>query len=255
MQITQYTTSSPTPVGPAPRGKKGWTPTLGSITKALSGAITLNFAESGGPNCSPDCEALRKGVCYAVATEQRKPSTRVSGERKREVGFAACCDAYREEILALIGAGKTIPWIRFSSFGSVPDRELTNQEELAFVRLVRSFPEGAPVHFPVETPQKAERFRGICEAYNLPITVRESAQSDERMNEAADAGEAVSRIVYDGPTKRDRLASAIAMARAKQGWSVCPAVASTILDRPQKIKCGQCTLCAQPGRVILYPQH
>lgn len=239
---------------------KTWKPTLGTFSKALSGAVSLNFAESGGVNCSPTCEAMIKSVCYAVHTEKMKPSIQKSGERKRLHGFASLCASYREEITRKAAKAIAIPWIRFSTFGSVPDRELTTDEESAFVKLVRSFPPDVPVHFPVETREKAERFRDIAKAYDLPLVVRESAQSDARANECLAAGEPASRIVYEGKTKRDRLAKAQEIARAKPGASVCPAIASTILKRPVKIKCGSgkggCTLCSQGNRtLILYPQH
>jgi hypothetical protein len=238
---------------------KNWKPTLGTFSKALSGAVSLNFAESGGVNCSPTCEALIKNVCYAVHTEKMKPSIQKSGERKRLHGFAPLCDAYREEITRKASKA-IIPWIRFSTFGSVPDRELTTEEESAFVKLVRSFPPDVPVHFPVETREKAERFRDIAKAYALPLVIRESAQSDQRAMESMSSGDPASRIVYEGKTKRDRLAKAQEIARANPGASVCPAIASTILKRPVKIKCGSgkggCTLCSQGNRtLILYPQH
>ena len=238
---------------------KNWKPTLGTFSKALSGAVSLNFAESGGVNCSPTCEALIKNVCYAVHTEKMKPSIQKSGERKRLHGFAPLCDAYREEITRKASKA-IIPWIRFSTFGSVPDRELTTEEESAFVKLVRSFPPDVPVHFPVETREKAERFRDIAKAYDLPLVIRESAQSDQRAMESMSSGDPASRIVYVGKTKRDRLAKAQEIARANPGASVCPAIASTILKRPVKIKCGSgkggCTLCSQGNRtLILYPQH
>ena len=239
---------------------KNWKPTLGTFSKALPNAVSLNFAESGGVNCSPTCEALIKNVCYAVHTEKMKPSIQTSGERKRLHGFAPLCDAYREDITRKASKGIDIPWIRFSTFGSVPDRELTTEEESAFVKLVRSFPPGVPVHFPVETREKAERFRDIAKAYDLPIVVRESAQSDQRAVESLASGDPASRIVYEGKTKRDRLAKAQEIARNNPGASVCPAIASTILRRPVKIKCGSgkggCTLCSQGNRtLILYPQH
>jgi hypothetical protein len=119
--------------------------------------------------------------------------------------------------------------------------------------MVRAIPAGTPIHFPVETAEKAARFRAIAHAFSLPYTVRESLQND-----AAPAGPS-SRVVYGAPgtTKRERLDSAIAMARASKGAArVCPAIASTILKSPHKVKCGECRLCSRADvAVILYPQH
>jgi hypothetical protein len=232
-----------------------WKPTLGTFSKATEGAIALNFAESGGVNCSTKCEALKKGVCYAVHTEKMKPSIQVSGQRKREAGFANLCHAYKAQIQKRVAKGEMIPWIRFSTFGSVPNRKLTPTELEAFADMVQSFPADVPVHFPVETREKADRFRAIAVAFNLPIVIRESCQSDARMRSKGNTGQS-SRIVFKGETKRERLENAKAMAKQLPDARVCPAIASTILRRPKPIKCGQCTLCAQPQiKTILYPQH
>ena len=235
--------------------KNNWKPSLGTFSKAVPNSIALNFSESGGVNCSTKCEALKKGVCYAVHTEKMKPSIQVSGQRKRELGFVGLCHAYEAKIRALISKGVDIPWIRFSTFGSVPNRRLTPGELEAFASMVESFPQGVPVHFPVETKEKAERFRAIAVAFKLNIVIRESCQSDARMVSPNNVGQS-SRIVFDGATKRERLTNAVAIARSLPAARVCPAIASTILRRPKPIKCGQCTLCAQSQiKTILYPQH
>jgi hypothetical protein len=237
--------------------KPTWKPSLGSFSKAVPGAISLNFGESGGVNCSTKCEALKLGVCYAVHTEKMKPSIQTSGERKRKHGFAKVCLEYRNQIERLESKGKAIPWIRFSTFGSVPNRRLTGVEMQAFADLVRSFPPGVPVHFPVETKEKAERFRAIAVAFDLSLVVRESCQSDRRANETLAENSPSSRIVYKGANKRERLANAQKLARKSKGKArVCPAIASTILRRDSPVKCGQCTLCARGDvNLILYPQH
>jgi len=234
---------------------QSWKPQLGSFGKALPNAIALNFSESGGANCSTKCEALKKGVCYAVHVEKLKPSVQVSGQRKRELGFAALCEAYAAKIRRKVAKGEAIPWIRFSTFGSVPNRRLTGNEMEAFADMVNSFPEGVPVHFPVETREKAERFRAICVAFDLPLVIRESCQSDARMRAADNVGQS-SRIVFKGATKLERLKNAQALAKELPAARVCPAIASTVMRRPNPVKCGQCTLCAQAGiKTILYPQH
>jgi hypothetical protein len=233
--------------------KPNWKPTLGTFSKAVPNSIALNFSESGGVNCSTKCEALKKGVCYAIHTEKMKPSIQVSGQRKRELGFESLCHAYQRQIERKKAKGETIPWIRFSTFGSVPNRKLTGEEMEAFAEMVKSFPAGTPVHFPVETREKAERFRAIAVAFDLNLVVRESCQSDQRMRNSSGPS---SRIVFEGATKKDRLANAIVLARSLPNARVCPAIASTILRRPKAVKCGQCTLCARADvQTILYPQH
>ena len=235
-----------------------WKPTLGTFSKGRENSIALNFGQSGGKNCSPKCQALKRGVCYAVHTERLKPSIAVSGERKEQAGFYECCLSYRLEIHKLKKQGKPIPWIRFSTFGSVPNRPLRPHEIAAFVSLVRSFPGKSPVHFPVETRQKRDRFKAILWAHGLQdrLEIRLSCQSDKAMMEEFSAGNAASRIVSNGATKRERLANAQKLAkRLGPGARVCPAIASTVLRRPRPVKCGDCTLCAQFGGMILYPEH
>ena len=233
--------------------RPAWSPALGEFSKGIPGSVTLNFSESGGDNCDPSCMALQLGVCYAVQVEQIKPSVQVSGERKRNLGFSALCRAYASKLrkLAAKNSGAPLPWVRISSFGSVPNRPLLADEVAAFVAMVRAIPSGTPIHFPVETAEKAARFRAIAHAFNLPYTVRESLQSD-----APPVGPA-SRIVYCEGTKRDRLAAAVAIAKASKGTArVCPAIASTILKSPHKVKCGECKLCSRADvETVLYPQH
>ena len=231
-----------------------WKPTIGSFSKAVEGSVSLNFAESGGENCDPSCSAFVLKICYAMHTEKVKPCIAVSGKRKRLAGFAACCLEYAAQIKRKVAKGESIPWLRFSTFGSVPNRPLSAGEVSAFVTLVRSFLDGTPVHFPVETADKARRFRSIAAIHNLPLVVRESCQTDARAAECLAQGLPSSRIAYHGRNKRERLANAMLSAKGT-GAAVCPAIASTILKR-NRIKCGQCTLCAQSSRIqIIYPQH
>ena len=235
---------------------KNWKPSLGEFSKGVAGSVALNFSESGGANCSAACQALKLGVCYAVHVERMKPSVQKSGERKREMGFAPLCRAYCDLILRRLAKGREIPWLRISTFGSVPNRPLTSEEVLAFVDLMRSVPAETPVHFPVESKAKAERFRALAHAHGLAYVVRESCQSDDSMIRSNDAGLPSSRIVYAGTTKKERLANATRLAKSLKNARVCPAIASTINRRPNPIKCGQCNFCSRADiATVLYPQH
>lgn len=236
--------------------KTNWKPTLGTFGKALPGAIAVNFSESGGSNCSNRCQ-LKDNGCYAQGTEEFKPSIQVSGIRKREAGFAACCDHYRDQIEK---RKDPIPWIRFSSFGSVPNRPLKQDEVIAFVKMVRAFPTGVPVHFPVESPEKAERFRMLAVAFDLPLVVRESIQSKAGLDRAIRSGAPSSMVFHDGGTLRERVRNAAEYARTIPGARICPAIASTAFRRPVKIKCGEgkngCTFCSRADvSMVVYPLH
>jgi hypothetical protein len=213
--------------------KPNWKPTLGTFSKAVPNSIALNFSESGGVNCSTKCEALKKGVCYAIHTEKMKPSIQVSGQRKRELGFESLCHAYQRQIERKKAKGETIPWIRFSTFGSVPNRKLTGEEMEAFAEMVKSFPAGTPVHFPVETREKAERFRAIAVAFDLSLVVRESCQSDQRMRDSSGPS---SRIVFEGATKKDRL---VKCHRSRPIAPECPRLPCHRINDPAQTKGGQ----------------
>jgi len=237
--------------------KQTWKARVGTFSKALPGAVSLNFSESGGSNCSPRCKLLNAG-CYAQHTELMKPSISVSGERKRKQGFANTC---RQLTVSLMRESRKrkIPWVRLSSFGSVPNRLLGSHEVKAFVSLLKAVPEETPIHFPVETPGKAAQFRRLCNASGREIVVRESSQTEARAVNAIRDGGQVS-LVVGGGTKKENLAKAKTVAarlREKTGEraAICPAIASTI-NRRKPVKCGQCTLCADKGcAAIVYPQH
>lgn len=235
-----------------------WKAKAGTFSKAVEGAISVNFSESGGANCAKACTMHpdNGGACYAVVVEAMKPSVQVSGERKRTQGFARTC----LEIASDIERKGLIPWVRFSSFGSVPNRALYHLEQEAFKHLIKVvIATGAPVHFPVETEAKRQRMQALCdEVKPNAITVRLSGQTIGKSLNARDKGIATSVVFTDGANKKERLANAKAWAakhRKSHGALVCPAIASTIERKAKKVKCGECKACSQPQHLIVYPQH
>lgn len=239
-----------------------WKAKAGTFSKAVEGSITVNFSESGGSNCSKACTMHpdNGGACYAVVVEAMKPCVQVSGERKREQGFARTCIDIADDINKKLAKGETIPWVRLSSFGSVPNRALSNLEQLAFKQLVETLiATKAPVHFPVETESKRHRMQVLCDAVKPgAIVVRLSGQTLGKALNARNKNIATSVVFTVGNNKRERLANARVWAakhRKSHGAMVCPAIASTIERKAQKVKCGACKACAQKQHLIIYPQH
>ena len=236
-----------------------WKATAGTFSKAVDGAISINFSESGGVNCSNHCTMKGNG-CYAEQVEVMKPSVQVSGERKRTQGFAVTCIQIADDINKRLSKGESIPWVRFSSFGSVPNRGLSHLETEAFKYLISAvLATGAPVHFPVETETKRKRFQALCDDVDHgAIVVRVSGQTLAGAMSARRSEHATSVVWSAGKTKRDRVANAKRWAnahRVSHGAVVCPAIVSTVERKAHKVKCGECKACSQSGHLVIYPQH
>ncbi len=225
---------------------------IGTFGKGVPGSITLNFAPSGGANCSNTC-AMKGAGCYAQATENRKPSITVNLTRKHENR-----SAFLTWLAEVWQPNASIPWIRFSSFGSVPfPGELLRTEKDAFRTLANKV-HAFKVHFPVETKDKYRSY----EAFGFD-TVRLSLQqaTEQKILANARVGYRLSAVTASDPaSKLSPLRGAIQAARAlaarlrSRGIKVvvCPAIG----DRTHTRKCGRCTACADNRiAVIIYPKH
>jgi len=228
---------------------------LGSFGKAINGSVSANFGQSAGANCSRKCRYYGRG-CYAVGIERRKPSVSKSGLYREQQGFLVTCMQLASDLRQRVERGDEIPWFRFSSFGSVPNRPLTGPEEIAFVSLCKAIPKGTPVHFPVESGEKASRYRTLFARHGINIVVRESIQSRRSLPKGFARGQVSIGGGQVGKPLRENLKSSRALAR-KLGSSsrVCPAIAATAMRR-NPVKCGQCNFCARPDiKTIIYPIH
>ncbi len=229
---------------------KNWRASLGSFSKAIDGSVSLNFSESGGSNCDNSCKMKAKG-CYAIHTEKMKPSVATSGERKRVQGVVQTCLDYINQLERL--RDNTIPWIRFSTFGSVQDT-LTQTQKAVFTKLLIECDRvGEHIHFPVETEKKRKLYQSLCDAAGLQIVVRISAQTLTKYKRYLKQGIAASIVFSTGDNKKQRLVNAEIFAHETK-TIVCPAVKSTILKQ-DKVKCGDCIACSVPSLNIIYPQH
>jgi hypothetical protein len=272
-------------------------PIFTTFSKGVKGAIALNFGVSGGANCATSCRhhpshyrpgETRAGLCYAAVVENRDDRAGLAAKLERHESIRASVIVGRAlvEFSAMALRGVSVPWFRFSTNGALPE-PATARADRRFVPLLRELlialrGRSVPVHFPVESAEKAAFYRSI--AGDL-VTVRESIQTPEMTPETiathpAPAGPCsftAGEGVPAGPNKRARILAAATAAAA--AWSqrtgrktiVCPAVRVSFLSRTKAgrgartseqvtqwregAKCGSCRACSIETYDIVYPAH
>jgi hypothetical protein len=271
---------------------------LGSFSKGIDRAAQLNFGLSGGANCDTGCRhhpahypagADRAGICYAKVVELRHDRVQLADKLARHEAAPASAivgKALHELEREKLHGRPARPWFRISTNGAVPKPATAIADRLFLPRL-RSLLEfcrqrGTPVHFPVESAEKAAFYR---EHVGALAVVRESIQTPD-MSPATIAGHAIpagpvsftaGESVTPGKDKRKRILAAADAAAA--AWAkltgrktiVCPAVRVSFLSRTKagkagrdaaaveawrkRAKCGSCTACALAHVDIVYPAH
>lgn len=221
---------------------------VGTFSKAIEGAVSLNYSEGADENCDDSCP-LKEGACYTKLVQKRKPAIQISGERKRKLGFATVVATQYWQLKAKIDNGEEIPWARVSSFGSTPNRILTGVEKMHFGLLIGMLAKNnIPVHVPVETEFKRKQLEEALRG--LPVVVRLSDH---------DGNATGPRSIVAGDfsmTRKERLKVAEQVRKDHDGTAVvCPAIRSTF-RKTKAIKCGTCNACANPKiELIIYPMH
>lgn len=241
---------------------------LGSFSKGVAGAASLNFGRSGGVNCDTGCRhhpanyapgADRAGWCYADIVERRADRVQLKDKLDRHeqtpphvIVGKALVELEREEMYGR----PPRPWFRFATNGAMPSPEdaLADRRFLPLLRalLTHLKRRGTRVHLPCESADKAAFYR---EHVGDLVIVRESVQThsmtpDTIAAHALPAG-AVSfsagEDVGSGPGKRMRiLAAADAAAKAWAALTgrktiVCPAVRVSFLSRCKAGRGGRTT--------------
>lgn len=239
---------------------------LGSFSKGVDGAASLNLGRSGGANCETSCRhhpihfpagADRAGICYAIVVENRHDRVQLKEKLDRHETAAASAivakalhELEREEL----HGRPARPWFRISTNGALPKPAAAIADRL-FLPRFRALLEfnrkrGTPVHLPVESPAKAAFYR---EHVGELAVVRESIQTpdmspDTIANHPIPAGAAsftAGENVGKGKNKRGRILAAAAAAAA--AWAertgrktiVCPAVRVSFLARTKAGKAGR----------------
>jgi len=219
---------------------RAWKPNLSTFSKSTPGGVALNFSENASCNCWDGCPMKGEG-CYGERIDKMKPSVRVSGTRKREAGFKACA----EEYMAQLRSKMTVPWVRFSSFGSLPT--ITKAEEETALELLAVAAYAGPVHFPVESPAKYKFWSRLARPFG--IVVRQSMHSMAKAYNRYCQGHNVSVVWKKGATLKERIKNAEEWAVEHRGAMVCPGIS-------KGAKCGDtCIECSKPDKLIIYPQH
>jgi hypothetical protein len=236
-------------------------PVLGQFSKAVEGGASLNFCRSGGKHCDRSCrhhprstapDATR--MCYAVRCEIRPDRQELANKLDRHEATSPA--ELADRAAAEIDKRGHLPWLRLSTNGSVPGH-IGERFGAALGRLLAKARErGIPVHFPVETPGKAEAYR---RAFARLATIRESAQTLERFISAVGPVSYVAGTRSMSRRQRVRFAKRVAELRTLatgRPCKVCPAVAASFLKTgSDRAKCGNCRLCADAGVDTVYPLH
>ena len=235
-------------------------PVLGEFSKALPGSHSLNFARSGGKNCDPRCSHFRTD-CYAERCEIRPDRAELAAKlaRHESTDPAELARRARYEIGWELSRGIRAPWFRLFTNGSVPSRPsrrfaLELRQLLAYLHTNR-----IPVHFPIETLEKARTYRRVVQGL---CVVRESCHTEARWLNAAGpvsiSGGSAEMNRIERVNESKRLCRARTMATGRK-CIVCPAVASRYIHGVpnDKAKCGTggCTACANPFIDVVYPKH
>lgn len=244
-------------------------PVLSVFEKGAEGSRALNFCTSGGKHCAKTCRyhpknkrSSQQGRCYAIRIETRWDRHELLKKMRRHerTDPAVLCRRAIGELSKLINKGKTIPWFRFSTGGSVPQpRSCTKAFKQAFRDLLDLCEaNNIPVHLPVESMRKYKFYRRLVGGR---CTVRMSVTSEQQFMGAQVPCSVVAGAL--GMSRKDRIAAAKQMAREHLEETgrraiVCPAVAASFNGIPHaisKAKCGHCTACAKPDVDVIYPLH
>jgi hypothetical protein len=248
-------------------------PVLGEFSKAVPGAVSINFARSAGPNCDLSCAMYNHG-CYSETLEG-------SGRRPGLVAKLARHEATRADHLLdravkEMRAQKAPPWVRISTAGSLPPDPGPGMAK-AWKRFADYLIENGlrrRHHIPVETAKKAAQYRRL----DRRLTVRESTQTLARWLSARGPVSCVAGKM--GTSFEARIAAAQYAAQTRRELTgrpvcVCPAVVQGWRRRawtsrraaavrrgvemtrpePAAVKCGECCACSLPTHDIVFPIH
>lgn len=241
---------------------------LGSFSKGVKGAASLNFGVSGGANCSRKCRhhpehpAAAKNpadLCYAFGLEQQADRVQLADKLGRHETLPASLIVGRAQIeldREELYNKPARPWFRLSTNGSVPGRSKAGKDRNFIPRLrqlldtINRRSGRGRCHFPVETAEKAAFYR---ESVGDLVTVRESIQTLDMTPEKIASHEipagpvsfTAGADVPAGPNKYLRVLAAAADAAA--AWSartgrktiVCPAVRVSFLSRLKEFRRGR----------------
>jgi hypothetical protein len=223
---------------------------ISKFSKGCKDSVALNACKGSGKFCSKTCpfhvestskhKRTDKAVCYTNKLQRLYP--KLNGFlNDHSNNFTA----FLHGILADMKKIQDSPWIRFSSFGSFPERtELNNDQINLLSKIAKKLEKNIKketVHFPVETVSKYAFYK------SLGFPVRLSNQSEY-------LGLSESKVIGNlaQPLKK-RIAQAQAEAKRLRKNNlkvvVCPAIAGNL-------HCGNCKACScSRVDVIVYPVH
>ncbi len=256
---------------------------LGTFGKGIDGSFSLNYGISSGKNCDISCphhydssaENATK-ACYATRSEAYRIGLRNKLQKHEDIGADYLTKKALSELQGKIKNNPdSVKWLRISVSGSVPQPKDITHDFRDSLRELMTFcnQQNIPIHFPVETNQKARVYRRIVG--NRAI-VRESCHTEEQFVKTDGAVSFVAGNTDMSKSERIEDAKRIAGLRRNQlgrKTIVCPAVAAKYityerarekgmshkeaqqLESSPLAKCGNCTACAEENIDVIYPLH
>lgn len=217
-------------------------------------AIALNFSRSGGSFCDDSCTLKKSGICYAIAGQRLYSSLYAKLERHEGNGFGWVINEALHAIEENPGDFEGLKFLRFSTHGTVPNREFSTEERVALTRLGDLLKgNNVLMHFPVETRGKYSEVLACGIQPRLSYQDRINGSLCSPLCSSVTAG--VRR-----QAKLERIGKAkkiVGFAReAGKRAVICPAIVSSFRKRERKITCDQCKLCATDKvGMVIYPMH
>lgn len=218
---------------------------LADYPKGVVGSLSVSFTISGGRHCDPSCPLKQNGSCYAMHSQARQMPLKANLERKEAdwSGVLAEVRLYAKDLARA-------PWVRFASFGSIPEPSLWSCRDWGNLRGIAGELDHTRAHFPVETVSKAPALRAC--GFFPRVSMGQARLARELGIPTSEMVEGSKVINGAMPRQRRREVAqdAIRRARAEHGTKVCPAILGSG-------KCGDCRACngVDGAQTILYPRH
>ena len=231
---------------------------LGTFSKGIKEAVSLNFCESGGKYCSKQCQhhPINKGSCYSIRFEHCYPSYGKHLKNKEKMLPLHILREARKEFLK---KAEKIRWFRFSVSGSIPPLgSVSNgfkKELKEFVNILKA--NKVPIHIPVETKSKAVSYTKLL---GKSAVVRWSCKKKEQFLSYDEACSYVSgmNIITGKNILKRRLIEAKLVVKEKNLINKCRKSGRTaFVCAAQSVgsKCGKCILCSLPLVDVVYMKH
>jgi hypothetical protein len=231
---------------------------FGTFHKGKPGALAVNFSPSAADNCSVTCTLRKLGLCYSEAVEAYRPSVLRNLQAK-----AKDLTGYLKKLTHFDNLTKMMmaPWVRFSSFGSVPPASRLTQPQRSMLTRIAQALDPHRTHLPVETVAKWRTYRRLGFFPRLSLGVNPSARRirhylTHNIPVALTVSPGNPEALEPGWTLASKIQARQVARKLRKRFpgktiKACPAVLGSA-------KCGDCCLCEGTEKgadLIIYPLH